>query len=100
MPDEGGKGNGHASATSPAAGSAFGAGRGLDSGLAKTAPVGENLSQKSYRSYRRRLVLFSKQCHRRARDTAVEGAFLAVSLLGDAAWEATEHLDLDGVEAR
>ncbi len=71
----------------------------MDSGLAKTAPIGENLSQKSYRSYRRRLVLFSKQCHRRGRETAVEGAFLAVSLLGDAAWEATEHLDLDALEA-
>ena len=99
MPGEGGKGNGPTSTTSPTAGSLVGGGRGLDSGLAKTAPVGENLSQKSYRSYRRRLVLFSKQCHRRGRDTAVEGAFLAVRLLGDAAWEATEHLDLDALEA-
>lgn len=70
----------------------------MDSGLAKSAPFGENLSQKTYRSYRRRLVLFSKQCHRRGRETAVEGAFLAVSLLGDSAWEATEHLDLEALE--
>ena len=94
---EGGKGSN--GPTSPSAGMMQAGGRGLDSGLAKTAPVGENLTQKTYRSYRRRLVLFSKQCHRRGRETAVEGAFLAVSLLGDAAWEATEHLDLDALEA-
>ena len=99
MPGEGG-GKGSNGPVSPTAGaSAHAGGRGLDSGLAKTAPMGENLSQKTYRSYRRRLVLFSKQCHRRGRETAVEGAFLAVSLLGDAAWEATEHLDLDALEA-
>ena len=38
------------------------------------------------------------QCHRRGRETAVEGAFLAVSLLSDAAWEATEQLDFERVE--
>ena len=43
--------------------------RGLDSGLAKTAPRAEGLTQKSYRSYRRRLMLFSKQCQRRGRET-------------------------------
>ena len=59
--------------------------RGLDSGLAKTAPRAEGLTQKSYRSYRRRLMLFSKQCQRRGRETEVEGAFLATSLLCDAA---------------
>lgn len=68
---------------------------GLDGGLAKSAPRAEGLTQKSYRSYRRRLVLFSMQCHRRGRETAVEGAFLAVSLLSDAAWEATEQLDFE-----
>ena len=94
---EGGKGSN--GPTSPMAGTMQAGGRGLDSGLAKTAPVGENLTQKTYRSYRRRLVLVSKQCHRRGRETAVEGAFLAVSLLGDAAWEATEHLHLDVLEA-
>ena len=72
--------------------------RGLDSGLAKSAPIAEGLNQKSYRSYRRRLQLFAKQCGRRGRDTAIEGTFLAVSLLYDAAWEAIEHLDLDEVE--
>ena len=72
--------------------------RGLDSGLAKSAPVADSLNQKSYRSYRRRLQLFAKQCSRRGRDTAIEGAFLVVSLLQDAAWEATEQLDLDEVE--
>ena len=72
--------------------------RGLDSGLAKTAPRAEGLTQKSYRSYRRRLMLFSKQCQRRGRETEVEGAFLATSLLCDAAWEATEQLDLEKIE--
>eukprot|EP00434_Breviolum_minutum_P040876 symbB.v1.2.036343.t1/scaffold5099.1/size30949/1 len=99
MPSEGGKGsNGPTSTTSPTTSPYPNGGRGMDSGLAKSAPFGENLSQKTYRSYRRRLVLFSKQCHRRGRETAVEGAFLAVSLLGDSAWEATEHLDLEALE--
>ena len=71
---------------------------GLDSGLAKSAPHADGLTQKTYRSYRRRLVLLSMQCHRRGRETAVEGAFLAVSLLSDAAWEATEQLDFERVE--
>ena len=73
--------------------------KGLDSGLAKTAPRAEGLTQKTYRSYRRRLLLFSKQCQRRGRETAVEGAFLATSLLCDAAWEATEQLDMDLIES-
>ena len=38
------------------------------------------------------------QCQRRGRETAVEGAFLATSLLCDAAWEATEQLDLKEIE--
>eukprot|EP00435_Cladocopium_sp_Y103_P069668 s114_g33.t1 len=63
-----------------------------------SAPTAEGLNQKSYGSYRRRLQLFAKQCGRRGRDTAIEGASLAVSLLQDAAWEATEQLDLDEVE--
>ena len=32
------------------------------------------------------------------RDTSIEGAYLAISLLQDSAWEATEQLDLDEVE--
>ena len=48
---EGGKGSN--GPTSPMAGTMQAGGRGLDSGLAKTAPVGENLTQKTYRSYRR-----------------------------------------------
>ena len=73
--------------------------KGLDSGLAKTAPNAEGLNQRTYRSYRRRLLLFSMQCQRRGRETAVEGAFLATSLLCDAAWEATEQLDLKEIES-
>lgn len=72
--------------------------RGLGSGLAKACPKADGLTQKTYRSYRRRLSLFAKQRQRHGRDTAVERAFLAVSLLSDAAWEATEQLALDGVE--
>ena len=56
------------------------------------------MHQRTYRSYRRRLLLFSMQCQRRGRETAVEGAFLATSLLCDAAWEATEQLDLKEIE--
>ena len=51
-----------------------------------------------YRSYRRRLELFQKQCDRRGRDTAVEGAFLVISRLRDVAWDATEQLSFDEVE--
>ena len=75
-----------------------GGARGLDSGLAKSAPSAEGLNQKSYCSYRRRLKLFAKQCARRNRDTSIEGAYLVISLLQDSAWEATEQLDLDEVE--
>ena len=73
--------------------------RGLDSGLAKAAPTAEGLNQKTYRSYRRRLVLFSKQCARRGRNTSIEGAFLCLSLLQDTAWDATEQLDIDTIES-
>ena len=55
--------------------------RGLDSGLAKAAPSAKGLSSKTYRAYRRRLQLFSKQCSHRGPNVAVEGAFLALSLL-------------------
>ena len=34
--------------------------RGLDAGLAKAAPSAQGLTQKTYRSYRRRLDLFSR----------------------------------------
>ena len=72
--------------------------RGLDSGLAKSAPTAEGLNAKTYRAYRRRLLLFSKQCGRRGVSVAVEGAFLAISLLQDTAWDATEQLNLDEIE--
>ena len=96
----GGKGQASTPSTLATTTSANGGGirTGLDSGLAKSAPQADGLTQKSYRSYRRRLVLFSMQCHRRGRETAVEGAFLAVSLLNDAAWEATEQLDFENME--
>ena len=104
-PSDGANGNGgRGTATTPTpsatATSANGGGirTGLDSGLAKSAPQAEGLTQKSHRTYRGRLVLFSMQCHRRGHETAVEGAFLAVSLLSDAAWEATEQLDFERME--
>ena len=78
-----------------AAAGTTGAYRGLDSGLAKAAPSAEGLNQKSYWSYRRRLQLFSKQCSRRGRDVAVEGAFLALSLLQDSARDAAEQINID-----
>ena len=72
--------------------------RGLDSGLAKAAPTAENLTAKNYRSYRRRLALFEKQCTRRGNNVAIEGAFLVLSLLQDSAWDAAEQLDIDEIE--
>ena len=72
--------------------------RGLDSGLAKSAPSAVGLSQRTYRAYRRRLDLFSRQCMRRGKDTAIEGAYLALSQLQDTAWDATESIDYDDVE--
>ena len=72
--------------------------RGLDSGLAKAAPSAEKLDSKSYRSYRRRLLLFAKQCSRRGNNVAVEGAYLTLSLLQDSAWEAAEQLNIDDIE--
>ena len=68
--------------------------RGLDSGLAKAAPSAKGLSSKTYRAYRRRLQLFSCRPN-----VAVEGAFLALSLLQDAAWDAAEQISLEEVEA-
>ena len=64
--------------------------RGLDSGLAKAAPNAHGLCQRNYRAYRRRLDLFSRQCLRRGREVAVEGALLVMSQLQDSAWDATE----------
>ena len=37
--------------------------RGLDSGLAKSAPSAVGLNQRTYRAYRRRLDLFSPSVH-------------------------------------
>ena len=72
--------------------------RGLDSGLAKAAPSAQGLSQKTYRSFRRRLDLFSRQCRRRGISVAVEGAFLVLSQLQDVAWDASESIDYDDIE--
>ena len=62
--------------------------KGLDSGLAKACPSADGLTQKTYRSYRRRLELFEKQCMRRGHDTSVEGTYLVISGLRDVAWDA------------
>ena len=72
--------------------------RGLDSGLAKAAPSAHGLCQRNYRAFRRRLDLFSRQCMRRGREVAVEGALLVMSQLQDSAWDATEGIDYDDVE--
>ena len=99
-----GKGGGGSSAAADGDAQANGGGqasfqRGLDSGLAKAAPSADKLDSKSYRSYRRRLLLFSKQCSRRGSNVAVEGASLTLSLLQDSAWEAAEQLNIDDIEA-
>ena len=49
--------------------------RGVDSGLAKAAPSAVGLTQSTYRSYRRRLDLFRRQCKRRGQGVALEGTF-------------------------
>ena len=72
--------------------------RGLDSGLAKVAPSATGLSQKTYKSYRRRLELFGRQCLRRGKEAAVEGAYLVMSHLQDVAWDAAESIDYDDIE--
>ena len=99
-----GKGGGGSSAAADGDAQANGGGqasfqRGLDSGLAKATPSADKLDSKSYRSYRRRLLLFSKQCSRRGANVAVEGAYLTLSLLQDSAWEAAEQLNIDDIEA-
>ena len=69
----GGRGNGHAgqqqqpTANGGEVAEMTGFQRGLDSGLAKAAPSAVGLSQKTYRSFRRRLELFGRQCLRRGR---------------------------------
>ena len=73
--------------------------RGLDGGLAKACPNMEGLTQKTYRSFRRRLELFERQCHRRSTDAAVEGALLMISRLNNLAWEATESIDYTALES-
>lgn len=40
--------------------------RGLDAGLAKSAPDAAGLTSDNYKSHRRRLELFDLQCKRRA----------------------------------
>ena len=98
----GGKGNGGGQQPQQAANGAEeavgGFQRGLDSGLAKSAPSAVGLSQKTYRSYRRRLELFGRQCLRRGKETAVEGAYLVMSQLQDVAWDAAESIDYDDIE--
>ena len=100
----GGRGNGHGNGQpqQPVAdgGEAVVTGfqRGLDSGLAKAAPLATGLSQKTYKSYRRRLELFGRQCLRRGKETAVEGACLVMSQLQDVAWDAAESIDYDDIE--
>ena len=73
--------------------------RGLDGGLAKACPNMEGLTQKTYRSFRRRLELFERQCHPRSFDAAVEGALLMISRLNNLGWEATESIDYTALES-
>ena len=73
--------------------------RGLDGGLAKACPSTEALTQRSCRSFRRRLELFERQCHRRSVEAAVEGALLLISRLNDLAWDVTEAMDFTALES-
>ena len=72
--------------------------KGLDSGLSKACPSTDGLSQKTYRSFRRRVELFERQCHRRNVDTAVEGTLLLISRLQDLAWDSTEQISFEALE--
>lgn len=65
--------------------------KGLDSGLSKAC----KLNQKNYRSFRRRVELFERQCHRRSVDAAIEGALLLISRLQDLAWDSTEQISFE-----
>ena len=86
-------------ANGAASSAAAGGYRGLDSGLAKAAPIADDLTQSNYRSFRKRLELFALQCRRRSKDAEVEGALLVVSLLKNLAWDAaSEQLDLNDIE--
>ena len=69
----------------------------MDSGLAKSCPQLKDSPRKHTEVTGIDLSL-AKQCSRRNRDTSIEGAYLAVSLVQDSAWEATEQLNLDDIE--
>ena len=62
------------------------------------APSAAGLTPSTYRSYRRRLDLFGRQCQRRGGGVAIEGAYLVLSQLQDMAWDATEGIDYDDME--
>ena len=71
----------------------------MDAGLAKAASSPVGLSTSTYKTFRRKLEVFERQCRRRGQDCVVEGAYLVLSTLEDVAWDATEMLDLDAFEA-
>ena len=72
--------------------------KGLDSGLSKACPDTDKLNQKNYRSFRRRVELFERQCHRRSVDAAIEGTLLLISRLQDLAWDSTEQISFEALE--
>lgn len=64
--------------------------RGLDVGLAKSAPHAGDFSAETCKPCKRMIDLFGLQCSRRIKDKAL---LVLSSLRGDA-WDATEGMDL------
>ena len=48
--------------------------RGLDAGLAKMPPDLRSLKKESYRTQRKKILLFAKACERRGQEAISEGA--------------------------
>ena len=67
-------------------------------GLGQSSSISCWVNRSTYRSYRRRLDLFSRQCRRRGQGVALEGAYLVLSPLQDVAWDATAGLDYGDME--
>ena len=72
--------------------------RGIDAGLAKSAPDASEIDAHNYRDFRRRLEVFERMCMRRGPDAVAEGAFMILNTLRGEAWMVTETIDLNELE--
>ena len=72
--------------------------RGIDAGLAKSAPDASSIDADNYRDFRRRLDIFERTCQRRGPDAVTEGAYLIMNMLQADAWQVTESVNLDDLE--